>query len=241
MGRSMSDSMMNIHFLTILREDEFRELKKVFPHDNELLRSIRSIRYCKAEVFRDCILGTLRVPEKNEIRTPHVVCGFYLTDKELFLIEDSGKLKHWIEKKEEEFQELKSPDQFLLKMMELMIENDLLYLLHLEKEIEKMEDQLIKSVPDNFFTVLTKYRQKLSELDAYYEQLAMIGDLLQSQDGLTIIHNTESWNRYALRTERLHNHVHLLRENILQFGNEEQSEVLWIELPENRQTADDRR
>lgn len=37
MGRSMSDSMMNIHFLTILREDEFRELKKVFPHDNELL------------------------------------------------------------------------------------------------------------------------------------------------------------------------------------------------------------
>ena len=188
----MSDSMMNIHFLTILREDEFRELKKVFPHDNELLHSIRSIRYCKAEVFRDCILGTLRVPEKNEIRTPHVVCGFYLTDKELFLIEDSGKLKHWIEKKEEEFQELKSPDQFLLKMMELMIEYDLLYLLHLEKEIEKMEDQLIKSVPDNFFTVLTKYRQKLSELDAYYEQLAMIGDLLQSQDGLTIIHNTES-------------------------------------------------
>lgn len=60
----MSDSMMNIHFLTILREDEFRELKKVFPHDNELLHSIRSIRYCKAEVFRDCILGTLRVPEK---------------------------------------------------------------------------------------------------------------------------------------------------------------------------------
>ena len=45
MGRSMSDSMMNIHFLTILREDEFRELKKVFPHDNELLHSIRSIRY----------------------------------------------------------------------------------------------------------------------------------------------------------------------------------------------------
>ena len=220
----MRDSMVNIHFLTILREDEFRELKKDFPHDNELLHSIRSIRYCKAEVFRDCILGTLRVPEKNEIRTPHVVCGFYMTDKELFLIEESGELKHWLEKKEEQFQELKSPDQFLLKMMELMIENDLLYLLHLEKEIEKMEDQLIKGVADNFFSVLTKYRQKLSELDAYYEQLAMIGDLLQSQDGLPIIRNTESWNRYALRTERLHNHVHLLRENILQLRELYQSQ-----------------
>lgn len=220
----MSDPMVNIHFLTILREDEFCELKKDFPHDNELLHSIRSIRYCKAEVFRDCILGTLRVPEKNEKRAPQVVCGFYLTDKELFLIEDSGNLKHWIGKKEEQFQDLKSPDQFLLKMMELMIENDLLYLLHLEKEIEKMEDQLIKGVPDNFFTVLTKYRQKLSELDAYYEQLTVIGDLLQSQDGLSIIRNIESWNRYALRTERLQNHVHLLRENILQLRELYQSQ-----------------
>ena len=208
--------MVILHFLTIMQQDELCEQKKDFPHDNELLHSIRSIRYCKAEVFRDCILGTLRVPEKNEKRTPQVICGFYMTDKELFLIEDSGELKHWIEKKEEQFQDMKSPDQFLLKMMELMIENDLLYLLHLEKEIEKMEDQLIKGVSNNFFTVLTKYRHKLYEMDAYYEQLIMIGDLLQSQDGLPIIRNTESWNRYTLRTERLHNHVHLLRENILQ-------------------------
>ena len=97
-----------------------------------------------------------------------------MTDKELFLIEESGELKHWLEKKEEQFQELKSPDQFLLKMMELMIENDLLYLLHLEKEIEKMEDQLIKGVPDVFFTVLTRHHQKLSELDAQQNKVMCI-------------------------------------------------------------------
>ena len=108
--------------------------------------------------------------------------------------------------------------------MEVMIENDLLYLLHLEKEIEKMEDQLIKNVPDDFFTVLTRYRQRLSELDAYYEQLTVIGDLLQSQDGISIICNTEQWNRYALRTERLQNHVQLLRENILQLRELYQSQ-----------------
>lgn len=162
--------------------------------------------------------------KKNEKRTSQISCGFYMTDKELFLIECNGDLKHWIEKKEEQFQQLKSPDQFLLKMMEVMIENDLLYLLHLEKEIEKMEDQLIKNVPDDFFTVLTRYRQRLSELDAYYEQLTVIGDLLQSQDGISIICNTEQWNRYALRTERLQNHVQLLRENILQLRELYQSQ-----------------
>lgn len=216
--------MVKLQFLTIIQEDEFWESKKELPHDKELLHSIRSIRYCKAEAFRECILGTLRIPEKNEKRAPQITCGFYLTDRELFLIEKSGNLKHWIEKKEEQLQDLKLPDQFLLKIMELMIENDLLYLLHLEKEMEKMEDQLVKGVPDNFFTILTKYRQKLSELDAYYEQLTVIGDLLQSQDGLSMIHNTESWNRYALRTERLQNHVHLLRENILQLRELYQSQ-----------------
>ena len=216
--------MVKLQFLTIMQEDEFRELKKDFPHDKEFLHSIGSIRYCKAEVFRDCILGTLRIPGKNEKRTPQIVFGFYLTDKELFLIGCSGDLKHWVEKKEDQFQELKSPDKCLLQIMELMIENDILYLLHLEKEIEKMEDQLIKGVPDDFFTVLTRHRQKLSELDAYYEQLTVIGDLLQSQDGLSIIHNAEQWNRYALRTERLQNHVHLLRENILQLRELYQSQ-----------------
>ena len=220
----MRDSMVKSHVLTIMQEDEFRELKKDFPHDKEFLHSIGSIRYCKAEVFRDCILGTLRIPEKNEKRTPQIACGFYLTDKELFLIECSGDLKHWVAKKEDQLQDLKTPDQFLLQMMELMIENDIPYLLHLEKEIEKMEDQLIKGVPDDFFTVLTRHRQKLSELDAYYEQLTVIGDLLQSEDGLSIIQNTEQWNRYALRTERLQNHVHLLRENILQLRELYQSQ-----------------
>lgn len=167
-------------------------------------------------MFRECIWGTLRIPEKNEKCTPQIACGFYWTDKELYLIECNGDFKHWVEKKENQFQEMSSPDQVILHLMELMIENDLLYLLHIEKEIEKMEDQLAKDVPDDFFAVLTRYRKKLSELDAYYEQLTVIGDLLQSQDGFSIIRNTEQWNRYTLRTERLQNHVHLLRENILQ-------------------------
>ena len=80
----MSDPMVNIHFLTILREDEFRELKKDFPHDNELLHSIRSIRYCKSRSVSGLYSGNLASTGKNEIRTPHVVFEFYLTDKELF-------------------------------------------------------------------------------------------------------------------------------------------------------------
>lgn len=31
-----------------------------------MLHSLGSIRYCKAELFKECILGTIRLPQKNE-------------------------------------------------------------------------------------------------------------------------------------------------------------------------------
>ena len=79
-----------------------------------------------------------------------------------------------------------------------------------------MEEKMMHGIPSDFFSVLTKYRQKLSELNAYYEQLTAIGTLVQSHDGHPLVKSAEQWGRYALRTERFQNHVQLLRENILQ-------------------------
>lgn len=211
-------------FLTIMNLEEYKANEEKFPHHKELLHSMGSIRYCKAEVFRDCILGTLRIPQKTECRHPQLTFAFYMTEEALWLIEDTGDLKRWVEKQMERIQEVQALEQFFLQMLEQMIENDTLYLSHLEKELENMEDALTEKIPEDFFAILTKYRQKLSELNAYYEQLTAIADMFQSQDRVSFIYYTEQWNRYALRTERLQNHVHLLRENILQLRELYQSQ-----------------
>ena len=127
-----------------------------------------TIRYCKAEVFKECILGTLRIPEKSEKRECLLPFGFYMTDETLYLLEKTGNLKHWIEKHVGKWKDLQTPDQCLLQIIEQMIEHDILYLSHLEQEMVNMEDELAQ------------------------------------------------WARFSLRTERLQNHVHLLRKNTLQ-------------------------
>ncbi|MDD7220272.1 MAG: CorA family divalent cation transporter [Clostridia bacterium] len=203
-------------FVSIMGMNEFRENKENYSHYKELLHSLGSIRYCKAEVFKNCIVGTLRIPQKNEKRIPLMTCGFYLTEKEILFIEDTGNLKQWLEKHLDKFQDIQTSDQILLQILEQMIGDDILYLSHLEKELEKMEDTLLHSIPQDFFTILTKYRQKLSELNAYYEQLTAVSDLVQSNENHPIVRNPEQWNRFSLRTERLQNHVQLLRENVLQ-------------------------
>lgn len=211
-------------FLTIMPSEELREKKESFYHYKELLHSLGSIRYCKAEVYRNCILGTLRIPQKSKQRGPQISCGFYLTGEKLILIEDMGDLKRWIEKQIDRFQELQTSEQLFLELLEQLTENDILYLSHLEKEMEKMEEELTEGVTGDFFASLTKLRQKLSEFNAYYEQLAAIGALIQSHDSMSMIKSAEQWDRYALRMERLQNHVQLLRENIIQLRELYQSQ-----------------
>lgn len=212
-------------FFMIISTDEFREKKEDFPHYKELLHNLGvSIRYCKAEIFADCVLGTIRIPQKSEHRQAQMSFGFYMTEEELIFIEDTGDLKQWMERQTDKIQEVQSPDQLLLQTMEQMIEKDILYLSHLEKKMENMEDMLTHGIPKDFFSSLTKYRRKISELNAYYAQLVAIGDLIQSHDNLFFKQNVEQWNRYSLRTERLQNHVHLLRENVLQLRELYQSQ-----------------
>lgn len=201
---------------TVMSTAEFHECKEQLPYYKELLHGLGSIRYCKAEVFKNCIIGTLRLPQKSEQHSPLLSFGFYLTGESLLFVEDVGDLKLWIEKRIDMLPELNSPAQLFLQLMEQMIENDILYLSHIETETERMEEIVNSGASADFFPVLTKHRQKLSELNAYYEQLTDIGELFQSRACSSFIDDIQDWDKFTHRAERLQNHVQLLRENMLQ-------------------------
>lgn len=220
----MEKEQKSSKIFTIMNADGFQGTKEQFTHGKELVHSIGSIRYCKAEVFKDCLIGTMRIPQKSEERSPQISFGIYMTKEELFFIEGSGNLKQWIDKQTDMLQDIRSPQQLFLKIMEKIIEDDIFYLSYLEKELEEMEDILNDKIPEDFFATLTKYRRKLSELNAYYEQLTDIGELMQSGIHPEFMQNTDLWCGYMHRTERLQHYVQLLRENILQLRELYQSQ-----------------
>ena len=205
-------------FFAVMSTAEFRERKEEFVYHKEMLHSLGSIRYCKAELFKDCILGTIRLPQKNEQKKAQLSFGFYLTGRKVLFVEDEGKLKAWIEKQTEMFRDVDTPKQLLLRIMDHMIEEDTLYFSHMESELNKLEEEIIRGAGSNniFFTSLTKHRQKLSEFNIYYEQLIDIGELFSTSDFYQSEQDTQGWDRFMHRVERLQNHVHLLRENVLQ-------------------------
>lgn len=202
--------------LKIMSTEEFQKCEDQFPYYKEMLRSFNSIRYCKAESFKDCIIGTFRLPQKKEEKTAAMTFGFYLTDQYIIFIENEGKFEPWFKKHQKILLESDAPDQLFLSVLEQMTEDDLLYLLHIETQSDKMEDDITNGITKDFFSTLTRYRQKLSELNSYYEQLVDIGEFFQSVSCRPIIQNEPDWDKFARHAERLQNHVNLIRENMLQ-------------------------
>ena len=202
--------------LCITTPGELREGGGGLPHDRELLHGLGSARYCKAEQGRGGVMGTIRVPQKSGRRAQRLSFDFYLTEKTLYCIGDAGQLRQWVEKQAGHLHDLHTPDRLLLQLMGRLIEDDILYLSHVERELECLEEQLPRSVQRDFFLTLTGYRQKLSELNAYYEQLTAIGELMQLPACFPAVQSAPPWENFTKRCEQLQGYVHLLRENALQ-------------------------
>ncbi len=210
--------------LVTMTADEFREKKADFSFHKDMLHSLGSIRYCKAELYKSCIIGTMRVPRKEAQRTPELSFGFCLSADTLYIIEDSGEFRPLISRLTKHSSGIERPSQLLLRLLELLTETDVPYMMHIETELERMEDELGGSVPDDFFRRLTAHRQKLSELSAYYGQLSDIGERLSDEVCTPIIHDCSAWEKFARRAERFQSHAELVAENALQLRELYQSE-----------------
>ena len=213
--KSQDKNPENLLF-SIITIEEFKQKSGEFLHSKEILHSLGSVRYCKAEVFSACIWGTMYISTKSIQKEEKITFGFYLTAQKLVFIEDKGDLKRWIEKNPEKFENIKSYDSALLAVLELMIQNDFMYILHIENDINAIEETILDNSTAKFFDKITDYRKKLSELNSYYEQLVATGDVIRSHINLEMISDTDCWDRFTLRVERLQSHVRLLQENVLQ-------------------------
>lgn len=202
--------------VSVLTIEEFHNGGKLLPHYKEMLHSLGSIRYSRAEQDRSCIQGILRIPQKNERRTSHLAFGFYLMADRLVLIEDSGNLKEILEKSRDRMAAVTTPDRLLLAMLEQETENDILYLSHLEEKMYEMEEKLLKNDAERFYETLLQYRRKLAEFSACYRQLADVGEVMHAEGCSNIVKNHDAWEYHTGRMVRLENYVSFLHEYAMQ-------------------------
>lgn len=213
--------------ISIMTTVEFQEIKISLPHRKTLIQSMEQIHYCKAEAFGSCTMGTIVVPDKKNLPDRRFAFGFYLTEHELILIEDGERLKKVISLlKEIRHEEGSGAGSFLIFLMDYLIRDDVVFLQKYEEKLAEMEEKLLDHLPKNFYQTVIKCRKELLTLHTYYEQLIAMGEELESNDNQMFTdRECNGFDIFASRASRLHDHVEMLREYVLQIREMYQSQI----------------
>lgn len=203
--------------VVFLSLEEFADLKINLPYKKNLLRSMSPVRYCKIEIYPECIQGTIRMPKEEQGQLVTHTFGFYGRENNLFLVEDQEFLKGIFGKINKNLECSCNMRQLLFLMLDSLLEEDVLYLQEQEEMLAKQEEMLLKRIPEHFYERILRYRKRFMIFHAYYEQLMNLGDAMAN--GIEQISEPEEqagWQRYTRRVERLHDHVEMLREYLVQ-------------------------
>lgn len=204
-----------------------------FPHRKLLLHYLANIQYCKAELTGDCIIGTMVIPEKEDLLRTKYRFGFYLNREALYVIGDTAYAERILmEMKAQGYGADCTLADLLADFMEQMVQGDVPYLQHLEEKLSLIEEGLLDHIPKNFYKTVIRYRKELLALHTCYEQLIDAGEDLQgAAERLFGEREAARFGMFAARAERLHNHVEMLREYVLQIREMYQSQ---IDISQNR-------
>lgn len=115
---------------------------------------------------------------------------------------------------------------FLVFLMDYFIRDDVVFLQKYEESLAEMEEELLDHFPKDFYQTVIRCRKELLALHTYYEQLIAMGEELEANDNRIFTEGEcGGFDIFASRASRLHDHVEMLREYVLQIREMYQSQL----------------
>ncbi len=187
-----------------------------------LKKSMKNLRYCKMERTGENYVGTIKVPRQE--KSGGIAFAFYLEEPhsdedggQLMIEEESGRLAVMVEENREDLEGSEDGQAFMLNLLHLLMQDDVLQLERLEESMYALEEELLKGIPENFQERTARCRRKLYTLHTYYEQMVNLAQNMEDAPHLARQDEISAeWGRLADKAERLHNHVEMLREYLIQ-------------------------
>lgn len=169
--------------LEILSVEEFKEAHKELMGHRLLMRNINAISHCSANLFGNCVVGTLRIPDMKNHGSLRLRCGFYMDEGRLIIIDNDKKASEIFRQmaKEESF-EGESPAFMIFELVEYLIRDDTLFLEEYERRLDRIEDiatENMNRLPKDFDGFMSGYRKELRQIAGYYKLLADVTDVME--------------------------------------------------------------
>ena len=189
------------------------DLQKEFSID----RREEHVFFCRLKVYSSYFFGVFHIPiKKKEKRNFHF--AVYILEDRLIFVEEEAFVKDLIRTVQERIGEASyTTDQFLDDFFMAVVEEDILYLAVLEREIADMEEKVLQGDTGSFHYRMLGIKKEISRLYCYYCQMADIAEIF--------VKKRNTCSDFSERVSRLKQEAQSLREYAMQVQDVYQSEI----------------
>ncbi len=182
-----------------------------------LERPQEHIFFCKLEAHASYLFGMFHIPVKKKEKRSFRFALYVLKDRMIFVEEDAfvADLVHTLQGRVG--REAYTLEQFSDDFFMALVEDDILYLASLEREIAEMEELILQGNLSHFHYRMLGIKKEVSRLYCYYSQMADVGEVL-------IIWQKACGN-FSGRIGRLQQEAQSLREYAMQVQDVYHSEI----------------
>lgn len=215
--------------VSLVTPAECEQLHRSLPFYHILAKNISDHNRtgCKADMLKDCIIGTLLIPDKQFLPRAVLSLSFYLKKDLIVLVDDAAHLDTVLQIfKEGDLLNSRNTAEFFCRLLGHLTNEDSLFLQNLEQNMGSLEEEISCTDHREILSTLLRVRKKLLILYSYYQQLRDLCESLEENSNHFFTEEESlSFTLYASRIERLYHHAQMLREYALEIREIYQSEV----------------
>ena len=219
----------------LLSLDEYERRENDSAVARHLAHSARSIHHCTASTFEDSVYGSLLIPREDLLASKmpfdsDVALGFNLEKGHLELVSDDADAASFVAFYLENQTLVKhSPATVLFELCDLVVHDDMTYLIDVEDKLDHLEDNMsedVNEIPQDFTDFVMRTRSDLRVLESFYRQLSDVADSVATSPArVTSEQTTELFRVLSSRTERLAADARNLRDYALQIRSMYQGKI----------------
>ncbi len=173
--------------------------------------------FCKLEVHASYLFGTFHIPVKKRERRNYDFAVYILKDRLIF-IEEGSFVEELIDLlRHRTAQKAYTLELFLRDFFMATIEEDVLYLAVLERDIADMEETVLEGNTKHFHYRMLGIKKEISRFYCYYGQMTDVAEILASKQ--------RGGGDFLERVKRLQGEAQSLREYAMQVQDVYQAEI----------------
>lgn len=205
-------------YVAVLTPEEWKKEQSSFDMGIEMDISIENIHTTKAEVNYDSLTGTFSIPSRRDITGEDYKYAFALDEKGIVFIDQSGVVNRMV-KRIARSKKWRVPclERFMYDFFELIIDRDLSILENYEKELDKIEDEILDDAIEADLERVNEIRGDIRDLRMHYDQMIDLGqEFEENENNFFKPENTRYFRLFIDRMSRLHEMANSVRDYTVQ-------------------------